>query len=171
MSADAFPDFELLPPSADALTADDELAELVGPEDPALTNEVDDGSPPLGRSRWFDFDTGNSGGLPRWVYGNEAVVMVAQAALRTKRGECAMLPDDFGMDDPDALVGEVYDAERVGAYEDDIRETLLACHERITEVSGFMFLTDIDGEIAYVDLDIYIDGNAKERLEGVPLGS
>jgi Protein of unknown function (DUF2634) len=170
VSADAFPEFQLLPASADVLTADEELAAIQDPEaQPLPVSSEQDDTLPIGRSRWFDFATGRSGGSPRWARDAEAVIMVAQAALRTKRGEHSMLPDDFGMDEPDALIGHTYDAERVAAYEEDIEETLLACHDRITGVGNFMFLRDLDEEIAYVDLDIVIDGDNTIRLEGVPL--
>lgn len=163
MASEEFPAFELIPAEPAAATPDEELAEL--------DIEVDDSADPapIGYSWQLDFDTGQFARTPLIVRGEDAVVMVAQVALRTRRGMHPIFDDDFGMEDPDSMLGFVDEAERRATYVRDTTETLLACHERITDVSDFTFLRDADDEIAYVDLTIEIDGDDEIRLEGVPL--
>lgn len=169
MADQAYPDFELLPAGEEDFTPDEELATLVDPDDlqDAVTPEED--ALPLGRSWLWDFDAGRMGSRPQSVRGVMSVVMVAQMALRIRRGFHYWIPGDLGMDDPDVLVGQVEDAELIATYQQDIRDTLMTCHDRITDVGGFVFTHNADEEVAYVDLNIEIDGDESVRLEGVPL--
>jgi hypothetical protein len=163
MATDAdFTDFELIPAGADALLDEEDIPATTALEDP-----------PIGRSWLIDFDEtsptyGQFTGDP--AHGNDAVVMVAQVAMRSRRGWHPVFDDEFGLDDPEIMLGEpIDDTEKRAFHARDISETLLACHDRITSVGDFLFLTDADDEIVYVDLTIEIDGDDEVRLEGLPL--
>lgn len=166
MAESDFPTFILIPAEEDEFTPDEELAEVFDPDDIPEREEEQD-SLPIGRNLLFNPDTGQF--TNTWTTGDNAVVQIAQIALRVKRGEHIMFDDDFGMTDPDALIGYTDDVERRAAYQRDVTETLLACHERITAVGNFLFLIDPTSEVAEVDLSIEIDGDSEIRLEGVPL--
>lgn len=166
MAESDFPTFTLIPAEADDFTPDDELAEVFDPDDIPEREEEQDGLP-IGRNLVFNAVTGQF--TSTWATGDNAVVQVAQIALRVKRGEHTMFDDEFGMTDPDSLVGWPDDIERRSAHQRDVSETLLACHERITAVGDFLFLHDPTTEEAEVDLSIEIDGESEIRLEGVPL--
>lgn len=161
-----FPNFELIPAEADEFTPDEELAEVFDPDEvPEREEEAD--ALPIGRNLIFDPDTGQF--TDTWATGDAAVVQVLQIALRVQRGVHVMFDDDFGMTEPDALIGYPDDIERRSAYQRDIQETCLAAHERVTAVGNFLFLSDPISEEAEVDLSIEIDGSDEVRLEGIPL--
>ncbi len=166
MPESPFPTFELIPAEDDEFTPDDELAEFLDPDD-IPEREEEQVTLPIGRNLVFDPNTGQL--TDTWVTGDLSVVQIAQIALRVKRGIHGMFDNDFGMTDPDALIGYTDDIERRAAYQRDVSETLLSSHERITAVGDFLFLTDPLSEIAEVDLSIEIDGDNEIRLEGVPL--
>lgn len=161
-----FPALELLPADTDVFSLDEELAELADPED-VPDFDVEEETLPVGRTWFIDLETGTGGPSPAVLRGNDAVVMLAQIALRTRRGEHVIFDDEFGMDDPEGMLGFADEAERRALYERDVSETLLACHDRITNVSDFLFIRDPDEEEIYVDLSIEIDGDEEVRLEGV----
>jgi hypothetical protein len=169
MADQAYPDFELLPAGEEDFTPDEELASLTDPDSLPESIDTDTETLPLGRSWLWDFDARRMGARPQPVHGVMAVVMVAQVALRVRRGYHYWIPGDLGMDDPDVLIGQVEDSELIATYQQDMREALLSCHDRITDVTDFVFTHDDDEEVAYVDLTIEIDGDEDVRLEGVPL--
>jgi hypothetical protein len=163
-----FDEFELIPAEADDFTPDEELADLVAPDD---VEDVESGEEaiPLGRTWQMNYDTGTMGARPLPIGGYQSVVMIAQLALRTKRGLHEIFDDDFGLDRPDVQLGQVDTAEYRALMQRDVVETLLTCHERITRVGDFLFTYNPDDEVMYVDLSIEIDGEEDIRLEGVPL--
>lgn len=164
--------FELIPAGADELTPDEELAGLVDPDAiPFAEVDTADETSPIGKTWLFDFDNNTFGTTAQPVDGITSVIMVAQVALRTQRLQHEILPDDFGMDDPDALIGKMDDPELRAYFMRDVEDTLIAAHDRITGVGDFLFLRDPDDEISYMDATVEIDGEINVRLEGIPLGA
>lgn len=152
-----FTDFELLPDDAAQLTPTEELAFLVDPDDLPLVPTDDEEGLPFGRTVWMDFD---SGVLveDRWVDGANSVVMIAQMALRTIRGSSPYLPDWFGRNGPDPHLGHVDNAELRAIHQADIHETLMTCHDRITDVDNFRWTYDVHDTIIEFAADVEIDG-------------
>lgn len=162
-----FPDFELIPADTEVLSPDDELDDLVDPA--AFLDLVEDDTVPIGTSWYRDYDNGVLSGAPQRVVGTQSVVQIAQVALRTPRGVYPIFDDEFGMDHPDAMIGQVDDPEIRAHYERDVQETLLACHDRITAVGNITFNHDPDSEIGYLTVEVEIDREETVVIEGVPL--
>lgn len=163
MANDDFPDFELIPDLALNLSPDQEAALYVDPDD--LPMDVDEvAREPLGRTVWMDWGSGRLY-QDRWVSGPDAVVMVAQVALNVVRGANPLFPDWFGRS-PDALIGQVDSSERRLLHQTDIRDTLLSCHERVTDVSGFRWATDPTGSVIDFEADVEIDGEVTVLVGG-----
>lgn len=165
--AEEFPDFELVPPDPENLSADDELADLTDPS--AFPENVVDDTVPIGTSWYRDYDNDVMPGAPQIVRGTDSVVQVAQVALRTPRGRFPIFDDEFGMDVPEAMIGRVDDPEIRSHYIRDVQETLLACHDRITGIGEVTFEHDDDSEIGYLSVEIEIDRDETVTIEGVPL--
>lgn len=164
-----FPTFELIPADTTELALDDELANLVDPLDIPEAELDDFEIGPLGRTWFWDLDDPTAHGQSVPVSGIQSVAMIAQVALHVPRGQYVIFPPDFGMEDPEALIGYPNDTERRASYIADIRETLMACHERISSVENIEFLYGDDEEVAYLNLTLEIDGEVDLRLEGLPL--
>lgn len=169
MADEDFPTFELIPGGTDDFPPDEELASFEDPDAiPSLDAEPD--VLPTGYTWQLNPETGQFARTPLRVEGTDAVVAVAQVAVRTARyRHPSLFPDDFGRENMYAGIGRVDDAESRAERERDLRETLLACHERITAVTNFLFFKDPDEEIAVTECDIEIDGDTVVRLEGVPV--
>lgn len=160
---------DFIPQDSSGFTEDDALDEILFPGAiPEVVLEEDDIAP-IGRTVLMDFDVGRAGTRPQWVTDSLAVIQVAQVALRTRQGEHAMFSDGFGTPDPDDGIGYVDSAQSRAVATQNMKDTLLNCHERITNVGDFLFQADESGEILYVDLTIEIDSDAEVRLTGVPL--
>lgn len=168
-----FDSIELIPAEdEDVLTPDEELAALIDPDDiPFVEVDSSDDTAPIGRTWLYNFEDDGFGTTAQPVSDITPIVMVAQVALRTKRLQHEIFPDDFGMEDPDVMIGRMDDPELRAFYMHDVEDTLLAAHDRITGVGDFLWLRDEDDEIAYMDATLEIDGDINVRLEGVPLGT
>lgn len=168
---DDFPDFELIPVGGEPTDIDEELADLIDPDDVADVERNQNADElPIGRSPLVNWDTqrGMAGRNPLWVRDLQPVVLVAQVAIRYKRGTKRLFDREFGMNNPDAMIGFNDDPERRAEYEKDVIETLLACHDRITAVGNFVYTRDPTDELLYVDLEIEIDGEEEVLLERIP---
>lgn len=165
--ADEFPDFELIPAGAEDLTADEELADLVDPT--AAPEQLEDDSVPIGRTWFRDYDNEIYSGSPQVVTGTQAVAQIAQVALRTQRGSSIIFDEDFGMDHPESMIGQVDDPEIRAHYIRDVEETLLSCHDHITAVSNVVFRHDEDEEVGYLDVEAEVNGDETILLEGIAL--
>lgn len=167
-----FPTFELIPPGEDT-DPDEELAAFAELDDVSPVEEEDEAQP-FGRSWLFDFDTGRMASSPQPVQGLDALVMWCQLALRTMRMAHPIFGDEYGMTEPDRLLGWIDDAERRALYVADARATLLG-HDRVTDVRDFQFSISSDERVMYMSCTVEVDGDAEEleahtiRLEEVPL--
>lgn len=159
-----FPDFELVPDEALNLTPDEEAALYIDPEDAAAV--APDDTLPLGRTIYIDWD-GREVRDTQWVAGVDAVVQVLQCALNTIRGTSLILPDWFGRSG-EYLLGQVDGVEPRSLHETDIRDTLLAAHDRVTDVSNFRWIEDADapGEAIDFQADVEIDGQVTTLVGG-----
>lgn len=170
MPADLPADFELLPSDSGVLTPDEEIAALVFPND--LMPPAPDTPQSWGSTWLFDFQDATLvryGGSPVRVTGLDAAVMCCHTALRIKRFESPLFSDDAGMEEPDRLIGHSDIQERKAQYMRDVHDTLLAAHERVSDVTNFRFDWDTDDTVAYMDADVLFDNGEIRRLEGVAL--
>jgi Protein of unknown function (DUF2634) len=130
--------FELLPAEA-APTPDESVANALAQAIPAIAPVQGIEPIPLGMSWWFDFQQGRmvrAGEAPIRAFGVDAVKMWAQMALRTARYAYAVFSDQFGMEDPDELIGALNVTELLADFAARAVEALLV-HDRISAVEGF----------------------------------
>lgn len=171
MPEEPWPEFELVPDDGEDLTVDEELEQFVDPDVlPEVEENLEANAEPIGRGLLFDNGTGIFGANALWTHGITSVVQIAAIALRTKRGEHLIFSDQFGMDEPEALIGYMDDAHRVAIYERDVTDTLLSCHERITNITNFEYVNEANQDTAYVNVTIEIDGDDQAIIEQIPLG-
>lgn len=140
MADDILDAFELLPADDPATDPANDLAaaEASVLSDPPLP-EAEDPPLPFGRSWVFDFERGRfvrQGQSPAETTGLGALAQWCQMAVRTARYAHAVFSDDFGVEDPDLVIGEVRVDELIGEFEQQVREALLV-HERIADVTEF----------------------------------
>lgn len=171
--AEDFPDFTLIPVDEEDFSADEELAAFVDADTIPLLSAEPDERQPVGLTWLLDFDTGQLGPRPQVVRGAQSVAMWAFVALRTQRDRHPMFSADFGMDEPDRLIGRVEDTARRAQYVADIKDTL-GIHPNITNVGNFHFPSaeDPDDDFRLVDLQMEIDGEEGSEeviLDNVPL--
>lgn len=159
-----FDDFELIPDEALNLTPEQEAAAYEYPD--GLVPD-DPGAEPFGRTVYMDWSSGVMTGL--WVSGVDAVVQVCQVALNTVRGTSPILPDHFGLSAPSPVTGNIDSNERRVLHQTDIRDTLLSCHDRVTDVSGFRWTTDADIGAADFEANVEIDGTVTTLVGGTIL--
>jgi hypothetical protein len=154
-------DLEFLPDEADELSPEDEMAALEAlgdPDDlPLPPADEDEDTLPFGRTVFMDFDT-KTVYPDRWVRGADSVVQVLQMALHSTRGEHLVFPDWFGRTAPDELLGYVDETERRALYAADIKETLIAAHERVTDVTDITWTVDSNGTAIDFEATVEIDG-------------
>lgn len=132
------PSFELLP-AGEAPTPDEAVANAISQAIPSIAPVQGIEPIPLGMSWLFDFQTGRmvrAGDAPMAVFGNDAVKMWAQMALRTARYAFAVFTDQFGMEDPEGLIGALNVTELLADYAARAIEALLV-HDRISAVERF----------------------------------
>jgi hypothetical protein len=162
-------DFELLPADFDEVTPEDQLDSA---EDPDSVSVALAASPsvPFGKSWAIDMTTGRFeqfGNTPVMTSGLDSVATWCAIALGTMRFSHPIFSDEFGMQAPASMIGEVDDSTVRATYRADIRETLMV-HDRITDVRDFEFFIDPDDEeimflFAFVEVD-EDDGFALERI-------
>jgi hypothetical protein len=170
MPEPGFPSFQLTPDDTDFLSPDEELTQMldltdVEADDAAILAAGDDATQPFGRSFYLDFE--NNRANDQWVQDVQSLVMVAQVALNTVRGTSPILPDWFGRSGPDPMLGRVDSAEVRALAAADIRDTLLACHERISDVTNFVWAYDPDGDVIAFEADVEVDGEETARVGGM----
>lgn len=130
--------FELVVPEPPP-SPDEALATALSQAIPAIAPVQGQEPIPLGMSWLFDFQQGRmvrAGNSPVSVYGEDAVKMWAQMALRTARFAYKVFTDQFGMEEPERLIGALDVVERLALFKQDAIEALLV-HDRISAVEGF----------------------------------
>jgi hypothetical protein len=160
-----FDSFELIPDEALSLTPEEEAAAYEYPD--GLVADDAASASPFGRTVYMDWDAGVMTGV--WVSGVDSVVQVMQTALNTVRGTSPILPPWFGRSGPDPVLGQVDDAERRILHQTDIRDTLLSCHDRVTDVTKFEWLVDNDDGTVDFIAEVEIDGEVTTLVGGTIL--
>jgi hypothetical protein len=163
--------FELLPEDTLVLDPDDELAAVIAADDDdslILEAEPNAGPRPYGKSLLFDVHSGSfvrHGDSPARIAGLDSMKMIVHIALHVARGAHASLPDEFGMDEPHRFIGRMIEPEEFGSYQQDIEETVLAAHERVSSLDEFWFRYEDDGDRLLVDFSVYTDEGEAFRIE------
>lgn len=130
--------FELVPPEP-VPSPDEALGTALSQAIPSIAPVAGVEPIPLGMSWLFDFQAGRfvrAGSSPTPVFALDAVKMWAQMAIRTARYAFAVFTDQFGMDNPDELIGALNVTELLVDFAARAEEALLV-HDRITAVEGF----------------------------------
>lgn len=167
-------DYELLPPDPGLINPDLALDAALAP----VENIEDTAPAPLGRSWRFDFQAGQfirNGTIPLVVYEMDTLIVWIEKTLRTARLAHPIYADDYGVDNPDALIGQVLIGEEdLSAYEESIN-TALTYHDRIISVEGFSFTQDPFDETLWASFTVMVDaapplGPQPLEFSNVPLG-
>lgn len=154
--------FELLPPSDDLLTPEDDLnaAAASALEDPNAPIPVAGNVPePLGVSWLFDFEAGRfvrQGGAPARVTDVESLKQWCLAALNSARYAHAIFSDEFGMEHPVDDLGAAVATEVVTDFATRIRDALLV-HDRISDVTDIISSFDPLSGIVFVSFVVVTD--------------
>lgn len=168
-------DFPLIPASDDQQTAADDLAAAV---QGALA--VPDGiqpvaSPapaPMGISWQFDFDSGQmvrTGQSPTQTSDLDTLAQWCEMTIHTARFANAVFSDDFGMERPASVIGEVLDAEAIADWQRALIEALLV-HDRITTVENVALSWDgSTGVLTVNSLDVITDEDETLNVSDVTL--
>lgn len=131
--------YTLLPTDDDTIGADADVAAAVA--------SVLEGPPPVpgeapeayGMTWDFDFVAGRfrqQGIAPARAHGVASLAIWCEMAIRTARFAHSAFSDEFGMEQPENIIGHVDIGDLVGDYEQRIREALLV-HDRIVAVTDF----------------------------------
>lgn len=156
-----------IPSSPAPVDPDDALADLeadfenlTAPPDVLV---VPEDLPPIGRSWGFDFVQRGfqMGGSSNPIETNDLSTLIqwCEKAMRTMKGS-PIHPPDYGMDDPEKLIGHVIDGAPIGGLESMIRDAL-TFHPRITDIESFAFDYDPGDEWVSVSFNVVVD---EERL-------
>jgi hypothetical protein len=165
------PSFELLPAEdEDLISAADQLeaAEASITDDPFGDDAAaEEPSIPMGRSWAWDPISERyvrQGTAPAEVRGRDALREWIYAALRTAQGVHPLLPDDYGIEDPDDWIGVVDPADALSTFEPRALEALVQ-HDRIEDLDDLTARFDPStGTITISDLIVITD-----EAEAVPL--
>lgn len=159
-------DYELLPPDPGLINPDLALDAALAPVEDIET----DTPAPFGRSWRFDFQAGQfirDGTVPLVVYDVDTLIMWIEKTLRTAQLAHPIYADEYGMEDPDALIGQVLAGEEdMTAFEDSITAAL-TYHDRIISVENFSFNQDPFEESLYASFTVMVD--AAPPLQPQPL--
>jgi hypothetical protein len=148
--------YDLIPPDPGLINPDLQL-------DAALAPVVDtdpDAPIPFGKSWRFDFVAGQfvkDGTAPQETYELDSLIMWIEKTARTARYAHPIYSDQYGVEEPDALIGQQADDALLSAYEDGLTEALLV-HDRIVAVEGFGFSQDPFDEVLYASFTVIVDG-------------
>jgi hypothetical protein len=159
-------DYELLPPDPGLINPDLALDAALAP-----VEDIENDAPaPFGRSWRFDFQAGQfirDGTVPLVVYEMDTLIMWIEKTLRTARLAHPIYADEYGVEDPDELIGQVLVGEEdLSSYEESINAAL-TYHDRIISVEDFSFTQDPFEETLYASFTVMVD--AAPPLEPQPL--
>lgn len=147
--------YDLVPPDPGLINPDLQL-------DAALAPVVDTGTDatiPFGKSWRFDFVAGQfvkDGTAPQATYELDSLIMWVEKTSRTARYAHPIYSDEYGVEDPDELIGQQVDEALLTAYEDGLTDALLV-HDRIVAVEGFNFSQDPFDEVLYASFTVVVD--------------
>ena len=135
--------YTLLPADDPIQSAEEELdGAFLDPEDPNLPASFLEPKPiPQGRTWQFDLQTGRFvayGDRPAELHGLESLRQWIDFTLITAAGAHSIYPEDYGMDDPTSMIGEMYTPALEADWQRQV-EKALSPHDRIESVSEFRF--------------------------------
>jgi hypothetical protein len=168
-------DYDLLPPDPGLISPDLALDAALAPVEDIET----DAPAPFGRSWRFDFEAGQflrDGTIPLVVYELDTLIVWIEKTLRTARLAHPIYADEYGVVEPDDLIGQVLVGdEDLSAYEESITMAL-TYHDRIISVEEFSFNQDPFDEVLYASFTVMVDAApplAPQPLEfsNVPVGT
>lgn len=167
MAEDFFTDFELVPPSNDDFSLDDELSVAETPFDD-VEEDTEDEAIPIGTTWRINYETGQFDTFPLRVTGSEAITIWIETAMRTRRGDYLIFTEAYGRDTVEEYEGHYHTAARDAIIFEDIHRTLTA-HDRITDVTNPIFYTDPDDEqVLMFNANVEVDGGTDSiSLQGV----
>lgn len=166
--------FELLPVDDEVIDADTDLdaAERSALEAALERLDAPDELPPVpfGRTWSFDFVRGRfnrRGSAPAEVRGLGAVEQWCLMAAHTARYAHGVFSDEFGMERPDSVIGQVDVRDEAEDYGERLREALLV-HDRITDVDRYSATYDPEEGVLLIEgFRVVTDGG--EALSFGPL--
>jgi len=148
-------DFELIPPDPGLINPDLALDAVLAP-----VEDVETAAPrPFGRSWRFDFLTGQfvkDGTVPKVIYETDTLITWIEKTLRTARLAHPIYAEEYGVEEPDALIGEIPDDSNVQDHQEAITAALLY-HDRIVAVESFDFVQDPFDESLYASFTVVLD--------------
>lgn len=126
-------------PEDEGISADDDVAAAVASVLESVVPLPGEAPEAYGMTWDLDFVNGRmrrQGQEPAKVRGIASSFVWAEMALRTARYAHSAFSDDFGMEHPENILGHVDVGERVGDYEQRMREALIV-HDRYVDVVEF----------------------------------
>lgn len=164
----ALDSFELLPADDVLDPADDLGASAASALEQIPAAAAAEPVEPLGRTWLFDYNAGRfvrDGTAPREVRSRQALGVWAGLALKTARGAHAVFSPQFGMDDPDGVIGAAADAQdKANDWQADAIDALLV-HDRIASIENVVVEFAVDEGVFYVrSMDIYTDLEGDDPL-------
>lgn len=158
-------DLELLPADDDEL---DEVADLDLAEASALEGvppvEANDPVEPLGKTWKFDYDQQRfvrQGSSPVEVRGVLCLQEWVQLAIRTARFAHDVFSEDYGMESPEDVIGQVPPDELLADYGNRMREAVLV-HDRVTDFTDFQ--GDYDPSEGTINISFAIETDDELRI-------
>lgn len=159
----SFQDFSLVPADDPQSSPSDDLAASVQGA-LALGDTVqpitEDAPVPFGRSWDFDWEAGQFrrvGQSPAEVTGFDTLGQWCEAALHSARFAHPIFSDEFGMEEPDDVIGEFPDGEAIADWQRSLVDALMV-HDRVTSVENVSLTWDPTTGILTVDsLDVVTD--------------
>lgn len=157
MSTSDFSDLPLIPATEDGPDAASDAANANQSVLDAAGNPQPSPAPPpvpFGRTARFDFTNGvfvKVGGSPVWVTGLDALAQWCYMTIHSARFAHAIFTDDFGMEDPESVIGEAADMDEAISDWGDRLQDALTVHDRITGVENFAAHYDADNGAVVID--------------------
>ena len=140
----------------------------IATEDGIPTEELD--PVPYGKSWAWDFSNGQFlkyGSQPAQTNGLDTLKTWINKTMLTARAAHIIYDDTYGVDEPDSLIGNGFDASAQNQWSENVRESLLE-HDRISDVVDFVFVEE--GEYLEVSFSIITDEDDQIDIEGLNLG-
>lgn len=167
-------EFELLPADDEGLAPDEARgAAVAGAVGEAVAPEAEPPPVPFGRSWTFDFTAGRfvrAGSSPVPATGFAALEQWVLMVAHTARYAHRVFSDEFGMEHPEAGIGELEVAAMISDYEQHLREAILV-HDRVTGLENFKASYDsTEGVLTIESFDVVTDEEDVVPVTDVTLG-
>lgn len=167
-------DPQLLPVDDGEITPEEDVAAAEASALAAASPEPARAEPPqpFGVTPLFDFELGRmvrAGQSPVMVSGHKALEQWCLMAIYSARYAHAVFTDEFGMEDPESVIGQAADAAETAAdWGERLREALLV-YDRVAAVEGYegSFITLNGGRAFVVKFTVVTDED--ERVDLGPL--